>query len=88
MTKAIKLNKSLFLRHYIDDILLIWESKSVSKEIIKDLKKTFKEYDLDFTSTTMSAENGVDKLPFLDIEHILNRQTIFFLPVILQKLPL
>ena len=25
------------------------------------------------TSTIISAENGVDKLPFLDIEHILTR---------------
>ena len=73
MTKASKLNKSLFVRRYIDDILLISENISVSKEIIKDLRKTFKEYDLDLTSTIMSGENEVDKLPFLDIEHILTR---------------
>ena len=74
MTKTTKLSKSLFIRRYIDDILLISESLLVSKEIIKDLKKTFKEHDLDLTSTIMSAENGVDKLPFLDIEHILTRE--------------
>ena len=70
MTKATKLYKSLFIRRYIDDILLLLESNSVSIKIIEDLKKTFKEYDLDLTSTIMSVENAVDKMPFLDIEHV------------------
>ena len=75
MTKATKLSKPLFVRRYIDDILLISESNTVSVEIIKDINKSFIEYDLDLTLTTMSAENGVDKLLFLDIEHILLEQT-------------
>ena len=34
MTKATKLNKSLFIRRYIEDTLLISESNTVSTETI------------------------------------------------------
>ena len=70
MMKATKLNIALFIRRYIDDILLISESNTVSIEILESLKITFKKYDLDLTSTIMSAESGMDALPILDIEYI------------------
>ena len=79
--KATKLNNALMIRRYIDDILLILESYTVSIEIIKNFKNTFKEYDLDLTSTIMSAESGMDALLFLDVEHIfIGANEKYFLP--------
>ena len=60
---------------------MISESNTVSVEVIEDLKITFKKYDEDLTSTIMSAEFGVDTLPFLDIEHIFsgaNEKSFFY----------
>ena len=45
----------------------------MSIEIIENLKNTFKEHDLNLTSTIMSAENGINTLPFLNVEHIFTK---------------
>ena len=48
------------IRRYIDNIIMISESNTVSIEIIENLKNTFKEYHLYLKSTIMSTESGVD----------------------------
>ena len=60
------------VRRFIDDIIFIYEDKIV--EIIETLKSSFKEYNLSLTSTTISIENTITTLPFLDVEHVLTRE--------------
>ena len=61
------------VRHFIDNIIIISENNTVSIEIIETLKNTFKEHNLNLTSTTMSTESGINALPFLDVEHIFTK---------------
>ena len=68
------LKKTLMVRRFIDDIIIISENETVSKEIIENLKHTFKEHNLDLTSTIMSTENKTTTLPFLDVEHVLTKE--------------
>ena len=78
------------IRRYIDNIIMISESNTVSIEIIENLKNTFKEYHLYLTSTIMSTGSGVDGLPFSDIENILTEanEKSFFYTKNLKKLQL
>ena len=79
--KTTKLNKALMVRRFIDDIIVISENNSVSIKIIENPKSSFKEHDLNLTSTIMSTENGINTLPFLDVEHIFtkaNGKSFFF----------
>ena len=74
MMRSTKLKKSLMIRRFIDDIIIISENETVSTEIIENLKTTFKEHNLNLTSTIMSTENKTTTLPFLDIEHVLTKE--------------
>ena len=57
-------------KRFIDDIVLISESKKIANEIIKDLKDTFKKQNLKITSSIMSTDNKI--IYFLDVEYVLN----------------
>ena len=43
-------------------------------EIIENLKNTFKEHNLNLTSTIMPTEKRKNILPFLIVEHILTKE--------------
>ena len=69
------------VRRFIDDIIVISENNTVPIEIIENFKNTFKEHDLNLTSTIMSSEKGINALPFLDVEHIFtkaNEKSFFY----------
>ena len=76
------------VRRFVDDIIVISENNTVSIEIIENLKNTFKEHDLNLTSTIMSSQSGINALPFLDVEHIFTKanEKSFSTPEILRKL--
>ena len=79
--KATKLNKALMVRRFVDDIIIISENNTVSIEIIENLKNTFKERDLNLTSTITSNGSGINTLPLLDVEHIFtkaNEKSFFY----------
>ena len=73
MMKATKLNKALMVRRFIDDIIVISENNTLSIEIIENFKNTFKEHDLNLTSTIISTESEINVLSFLDVEHIFTK---------------
>ena len=78
------------VRPYIDAISLVSESNTILIKTIENIKNTFKKYDLNFTSTIISAESLVDASPFLDVDIFLFRQIkrVFSTPEISQKLQL
>ena len=47
--------------------------KTVSDEVIADLKNTFENFSLKLTYTNMSTEDNNLTLPFLGIEHVLTK---------------
>ena len=47
---------------------------TVSTEINKNLKITFKEHNLSLISTIMSTENRINTLPFPDVVHIFTKE--------------
>ena len=75
MIQATQLSKTVIVRRFIDNIILISEDKIVSHEKIENLKSTFKECNLSLTSDiTMSIENTITTFPFLDVEHVMTRE--------------
>ena len=73
MLKVKNTNKVFLIKRFIDDIVVISESKEIAKEIIKNLKDTFEKYNLKITSSVMTEDNTT--IPFLDVEHVLNNDS-------------
>ena len=74
MIRAKKLSSTILIRRYIDDIIFIAKNKTVSDEVITDLKNSFEKFNLKITYTNMSTEDNNLTLPFLDIEHVLTKE--------------
>ena len=64
--------KVLVTKRFIDNIVLISESKKIANENIKDLKDTFEKHNLKITSSIMSTDNKI--IYFLDVEYVLNTE--------------
>ena len=47
--RSTNLKKTLMVRRFIDDIIIISENETVSTDIIENLKSTFKKHNLNLT---------------------------------------